>query len=109
MMPFMGVRISWLMLATKTLLARLAVSAASLALQHGLLGQHAFGYVPRHALRADHFSLRVVHRRFEDLDVFLLAVASLEFFDRFENLSALDHPAIVVPDIFAARCGGEKS
>ena len=31
-MPFMGVRISWLMLARNSLLARLAVSAASLAL-----------------------------------------------------------------------------
>src|SRR5437588_712398 len=30
-MPFMGVRISWLMLARKSLLARLAASAASLA------------------------------------------------------------------------------
>ena len=31
MMPFIGVRISWLMLATKSLLARDAASAASLA------------------------------------------------------------------------------
>ena len=31
MMPFMGVRISWLMLARNSLLARLAASAASLA------------------------------------------------------------------------------
>ncbi len=31
MMPFMGVRISWLMLARNSLLARLAPSAASLA------------------------------------------------------------------------------
>ena len=30
-MPFIGVRISWLMLARKSLLARLAASAASLA------------------------------------------------------------------------------
>jgi len=31
MMPFIGVRISWLMLARNSLLARLAASAASLA------------------------------------------------------------------------------
>ena len=31
MMPFMGVRISWLMLARNSLLARLAASASSLA------------------------------------------------------------------------------
>ena len=33
MMPFIGVRTSWLMLATNSLLARLAASAASLALR----------------------------------------------------------------------------
>ena len=32
MMPFIGVRISWLMLARNSLLARLAASAASLAI-----------------------------------------------------------------------------
>ena len=38
MMPFIGVRISWLMLARNSLLARLAASAASLARFLGNLG-----------------------------------------------------------------------
>ena len=38
MMPFMGVRISWLMLARNSLLARLADSATSFALQLDLAG-----------------------------------------------------------------------
>ena len=38
MMPFIGVRISWLMLARNSLLARLAASAASFAVLQLLLG-----------------------------------------------------------------------
>ena len=38
MMPFMGVRISWLMLARNSLLARLAASAASAGFAHLLFG-----------------------------------------------------------------------
>ena len=45
MMPFIGVRISWLMLARNSLLARLAASAASLAWRRAVLGRLAVGDV----------------------------------------------------------------
>ena len=43
MMPFMGVRISWLMLARNSLLARLAASAASLACANCRVGPRQLG------------------------------------------------------------------
>ena len=46
-MPFIGVRSSWLTLARKSLLARLAASAASLA-GEGFFGAGVFGdFVPQ--------------------------------------------------------------
>ena len=46
MTAFIGVRISWLMLARKSLLARLAASAASRALLELLRGALLLGHVP---------------------------------------------------------------
>ena len=54
MMPFIGVRISWLMLARNSLLARLAASAASRGAAAVLLRPLPLGHVPEDRLRPDH-------------------------------------------------------
>ena len=50
MMPFIGVRISWLMLARNSLLARLAASAASLLSRSSLVDPLELGDGPRELL-----------------------------------------------------------
>ena len=64
MMPFNGVRISWLMLATNSLLARLAASAASLASRKRDLGAAPLGDVPGEAKRPHQLALVVAQRQF---------------------------------------------
>ena len=60
--PFIGVRISWLMFARNSLLARLAASAAILAYFSSTLGAFLFGDFRDH--RPDCLGLRVVsHQR----------------------------------------------
>ena len=58
MMPFIGVRISWLMCARKSLFARLALSALSSA-----------------ALRSDHFLLQIARALLDQADELALAMA----------------------------------
>jgi hypothetical protein len=79
-MPFIGVRISWLMLARKALLATLAASAASLArqLHRALANQvfemfavefkfdfrlHAFGHIPIDPLEAGQLARSIENGR----------------------------------------------
>ena len=80
MTPFMGVRISWLMLARNSLLARLAASAASLASRSSSSALLAVGDVARDAEGADDLAAAVAQRHLGGRDPVLVAVGPGLFF-----------------------------